>query len=117
MDETGQAPTFDETPSFTDHEDPAAAFLQREQEELGDLGEDSLGFTPGSTNVRRFSLNHRRINNLNKIDLQAVSGFTGEVGYKMGGGLPDTGELLGETVITHLIFQWRYMQWYFRLQI
>lgn len=52
MDETGQAPTFDETPSFTDHEDPAAAFLQREQEELGDLAEDSLGFTPGSSNVR-----------------------------------------------------------------
>ena len=44
---------------------------------------------------------HRSINNLNKNALQAVSGFTGEVGYKMGGGLPDTGELLGETVITH----------------
>ncbi|XP_065916747.1 clathrin light chain A-like [Dysidea avara] len=75
MDETGQAPTFDEAPI----DDPAAAFLQREQDELGDLGEDSLGFTPGSVN--------------------AVSGFTGEVGYKMGGGLPDTGELLGETNI------------------
>lgn len=47
MDETGQAPTFDEAPI----EDPAAAFLQREQDELGDLGEDSLGFTPGSVNV------------------------------------------------------------------
>jgi len=47
MDETGQAPTFDEAPT----EDPAAAFLQREQDELGDLGEDSLGFTPGSVNV------------------------------------------------------------------
>ena len=56
MDETGQAPTFDETPSFTDQEDPAAAFLQREQEELGDLGEDSLGFTPGSSNVRHYKL-------------------------------------------------------------
>ena len=58
MDETGQAPTFDETPSFTDQEDPAAAFLQREQEELGDLGEDSLGFTPGSANVRHCNLNY-----------------------------------------------------------
>lgn len=59
MDETGQAPTFDETPSFTDHEDPAAAFLQREQEELGDLGEDSLGFTPGSVNVCYDGLNYK----------------------------------------------------------
>lgn len=58
MDETGQAPTFDETPSFTDQEDPAAAFLQREQEELGDLGEDSLGFTPGSSNVRHCKLKY-----------------------------------------------------------
>ena len=46
--------------------------------------------------------------------MQAVSGFTGEAGYKMGGGLPDTGELLGETVSTYLTSFNRDtdMQWY-----
>ena len=40
MDETGQA-----------FEDPAAAFLAREQNELADIAEDTLGFTPGASEV------------------------------------------------------------------
>ena len=43
MDETGQ-PTAVE-------DDPAAAFLAREQDELGGLVEDTLGFTPGASEV------------------------------------------------------------------
>lgn len=42
MDETGQQATF---------EDPAAAFLAREQDELADIAEDTLGFTPGASDV------------------------------------------------------------------
>lgn len=40
MDETGQA-----------FEDPAAAFLAREQNELADIADDTLGFTPGASEV------------------------------------------------------------------
>ena len=43
MDETGQQATFEE--------DPAAAFLAREQDELADIAEDTLGFTPGASEV------------------------------------------------------------------
>ena len=43
MDETGQPTAFEE--------DPAAAFLAREQDELGGLVEDTLGFTPGASEV------------------------------------------------------------------
>ena len=43
MDETGQPSAFEE--------DPAAAFLAREQDELGGLVEDTLGFTPGASEV------------------------------------------------------------------
>lgn len=46
MDETGQATGF----GF--EEDPAAAFLAREQNELADIAEDTLGFTPGASEVR-----------------------------------------------------------------
>ena len=43
MDQTGQQATFEE--------DPAAAFLAREQDELADIAEDTLGFTPGASEV------------------------------------------------------------------
>jgi len=43
MDETGQQAAFEE--------DPAAAFLAREQDELADIAEDTLGFTPGASEV------------------------------------------------------------------
>lgn len=43
MDETGQPTGFEE--------DPAAAFLAREQDELADIAEDTLGFTPGAPEV------------------------------------------------------------------
>lgn len=33
-------------------EDPAAAFLAREQDELADIAADTLGFTPGPSEVR-----------------------------------------------------------------
>lgn len=33
-------------------EDPAAAFLAREQDELADIAEDTLGFASGGTTVR-----------------------------------------------------------------
>ena len=39
MDETGQQTAFEE--------DPAAAFLAREQDELAGIVDDTLGFTPG----------------------------------------------------------------------
>lgn len=45
MDETGQVPAFDD--------DPAAAFLAREQDELAGIVDDTLGFTPGASEVRR----------------------------------------------------------------
>lgn len=44
MDETGQ-------PSTGFEEDPAAAFLAREQDELADIAGDTLGFTPGASEV------------------------------------------------------------------
>ena len=44
MDETGQAAAFEE--------DPAAAFLAREQDELAEIAGDTLGFTPGASEVR-----------------------------------------------------------------
>ena len=44
MDETGQAAAFDD--------DPAAAFLAREQDELAGIVEDTLGFTPGASEVK-----------------------------------------------------------------
>lgn len=49
MDETGQQAAFEE--------DPAAAFLAREQDELADIAEDTLGFTPGASEV---SLSQRK---------------------------------------------------------
>ena len=33
-------------------EDPAAAFLAREQDELADIAADTLGFAPGPSEVR-----------------------------------------------------------------
>lgn len=39
-------------------EDPAAAFLAREQDELADIAEDTLGFTSSDTNVVRPVSNH-----------------------------------------------------------
>ena len=47
MEETGQATGFEE--------DPAAAFLAREQNELADIAEDTLGFVPGGSVVRERS--------------------------------------------------------------
>lgn len=49
MDETGQQAAFEE--------DPAAAFLAREQDELADIAEDTLGFMPGASEV---SLSQRK---------------------------------------------------------
>jgi len=49
MDETGQQAAFEE--------DPAAAFLAREQDELADIAEDPLGFMPGASEV---SLSQRK---------------------------------------------------------
>lgn len=43
MDETGQPTAFEE--------DPAAAFLAREQDELADIADDTFGFTPGASEV------------------------------------------------------------------
>lgn len=43
MDETGQMTGFEE--------DPAAAFLAREQDELADIVEDTLGFGTGDSVV------------------------------------------------------------------
>lgn len=43
MDETGQPTAFEE--------DPAAAFLAREQDELAEIADDTLGFTPGASEV------------------------------------------------------------------
>ena len=43
MDETGQPTAFEE--------DPAADFLAREQDELADIAGDTLGFTPGASEV------------------------------------------------------------------
>lgn len=43
MDETGQMTGFEE--------DPAAAFLAREQDELADIAEDTLGFGTGDSVV------------------------------------------------------------------
>ena len=48
MDETGQPTAFEE--------DPAAAFLAREQDELAEIADDTLGFTPGASEV---SLNQK----------------------------------------------------------
>ena len=49
MDETGQT---------TIEEDAEAAFLAREQDQLGDIAEATLGFTPSATEVSssRFEL-------------------------------------------------------------
>ena len=47
MDETGQPPAFEE--------DPAAAFLAREQNELADIVEDTLGYSVGATEVSFWS--------------------------------------------------------------
>lgn len=47
MEETGQPTGFEE--------DPAAAFLAREQNELADIAEDTLGFVPGGSVVREES--------------------------------------------------------------
>ncbi len=49
MDETGQPRAFED--------DPAAAFLAREQNELADIAEDTLGFTPGPTEAEVRVLN------------------------------------------------------------
>ena len=49
MEETGQATGFED--------DPAAAFLAREQNELADIAEDTLGFVPGGSVVREKSSN------------------------------------------------------------
>lgn len=43
MEETGQTTGFEE--------DPAAAFLAREQDELADIAEDTLGFGTGDSVV------------------------------------------------------------------
>lgn len=45
MDETGQTTSFED--------DPAAAFLAREQDELAGIADDTLGFGTGDTVVSK----------------------------------------------------------------
>ena len=50
-------------------EDPAAAFLAREQDELADIAADTLGFAPGPSEVRalRFISSCKLLGRLDEI--------------------------------------------------
>lgn len=68
MDETGQATAFDE--------DPAAAFLAREQDELAGIADETFGLTTDTLGVSIVSFSNLR--NFNSLFQGGVAAPTGE---------------------------------------
>lgn len=88
MDETGQPSAFEE--------DPAAAFLAREQDELAGIVDDTLGFTPGASEV---SLEPEK--GVCAIDPSYHTSQTGQPlppTFTTGEGAQDEGNLFGHSV-------------------